>query len=158
MAKTTNSISQSCAKIEIDIGCTGSYTDISGETNTATLPEEVVTTGSMPVFDSTTHVTSTGSKEPITAGFSIVYTEDAAEAFDLLRAAWLNAGDCEQNLCVRVTPAGGTVGDKEIYVGDSDDPARFSGFTPPDLDAGSGDPTSGAFSVFGNYYWDTKAS
>jgi len=157
MAKTTNSVAQACAKIEIQPGCTGSWYDIGGEMTTITLPEEAVTTGSMAVFNADTHVLNSGKKEPITAAVSGVYTEEATEAFERVRAVWGAAG-CNKQMCVRATPQGGSIGDLEIYVGDADDRALLVGFKPPDLDAGSGDPAAFSFSVFGNYTFDTKAS
>lgn len=158
MAKTTNSVPQACAKVEIQIGCTGAWTDIGGEAMTVTLPKEVVTTGSAAVFNADTHVLSSGKKDPFTATVSGVYTEDAAEAFELLRAVWIT-DTCDKKVCLRATPAGGTVGDKEIYVGeDADNPALFTGFKPPDLSAGSGDPCMFEVDIFGNYHWDTKSS
>ncbi len=159
MAKTTNSVPQACAKVEIQTACTGSWTDIGGESMTVTLPKEALTTGSMPVFNSSTHVLSSGKKEPITATVSGVYTEDGAEAFEILKAVWVNT-DCEKVMCLRVTPAGGTVGDKEIYVGEDDEENRalLVGFKPPDVSAGSGDPAAFEFDIFGNYTYDAKAS
>jgi len=156
MPKTTDVVAQACAKIEIQPGCTGTWYDISGEVNTATLPKEVVTTGSMAVFDGDTHVITSGKKEPITATIGIVYTETAGEAWELVRAAWAAAG-CNKMMCTRITPKGGAIGDLEIYVGDPTSHALLTGLKPPDLDAGSGEPAMAEFDVFGNYTYDVKA-
>lgn len=157
MPKTTDAVAQACAKIEIQPGCTGTWYDISGEANTATLPKEVVTTGSMAVFDDDTHVLTSGKKEPLTVTVGIVYTETAGEAWELTRAAWAVAG-CSKLMCLRLTPQGGSIGDLEINVGDAQNKALLVGFKPPDLAAGSGEPAMAEFDIFGNYNYDVKAS
>jgi hypothetical protein len=157
MPKTTDSVAQACAKIEIQPGCTGTWYDISGETNLATLPKEVLTTGSVAVFDDDTHVISAGKKPPITATFAIVYTENPAEAWELVRAVWQAQG-CERPMCVRATPKGGSVGDMEIGIGDANHNALLVGFSPPTLNAGAGEPAIAEFDVLCNYYYDVKAS
>ena len=159
MAKTTNSVPQACSKVEIQPGCTGSWYDIGGESTTVTLPKEVLTTGSMAVFDDSTHVLSSGKKEPLTATVSGVYTEEGTEAFERIKTVWVNT-NCEKLMCLRVTPDGGDIGDKEIYVGEGTgvNRALLTGFKPPDVDASSGDPAAFEFDIFGNYTYDTKAS
>lgn len=159
MPKTTDSVAQPCAKIEIQPGCTGAWIDIGGEASLITLPKEVVATGSMPVFNDDTHVLSTGKKDPVTATIQFVYSEDATEAFELLQAVWLAEG-CEKLLCVRATPKGGTIGDKEIYIGENntDKKGFMTGLKPPDLNAGNATPANCEFDVFGNYTYDTLAS
>jgi hypothetical protein len=159
MPKTSDSVAQPCAKIEIQPGCTGSWTDIGGESSVITLPKEVVATGSMAVFNDDTHILSTGKKDPVTATIQFVYTETAGEAWELLKAAWLTEG-CEKLMCVRATPKGGTVGDGEIYIGENntDKKAFLSGLKPPDLSAGDATPANGEFDVYGNYSYNTKSS
>ena len=157
MPKTSDAVAQACAKIEVRPGCTGSWVDISGTSNLITLPKEVVSTGSMAVFNDDTHVLTTGKKQPVTATISIVYTETAGEAFETVRAVWLAAG-CNKKICVRLTPQGGNIGDLEIYIGDENTPAFLTGLKPPDLNAGEGTPAMGEFDVYGNYEYDTKAS
>ena len=157
MVKTTGGVSQPCAKIEIDIDCDGTFTDYSGQTNTANLPMEVKTHGSIPVFGGRTHVISSGKVEPVEVGLTFVYTETASEIWEDLRAEWL-ASDCELPVCARITPGGGTVGDKEILVGTASDKALLVGLKPPDFDAGAGEPAVGEMMLYGNYDYDTKAS
>ena len=157
MPKTTDSVAQACAKIEIQPGCTGTKYDISGETNLVTFPKEVLTTGSVAVFDDDTHVISSGKRPPITATASIVYTENAAEAWELVRDVWQST-ECEKVMCLYATPAGGTLGDMEISVGDATHKALLVGFSPPTLNAGAGEPAIAEFDVMGNYYYDVKAS
>ncbi len=159
MAKTTNSIPQACQQIEVSDGCDGTWHDISGQVNIYELPEEVVATGSVPVMKSDTHVLGTGPKEPITAVFTIVYTEAVGEAMELAWDTW-NTEGCNKLFCVRVTPGGGNVGDKQWYVGENNttDPAYLAAMTPPNGDASEGTPTIATFSVFGNYTRDTQTS
>jgi len=157
MAKTGNSVAQACAKIEIQPGCTGTWYDIGGETMTISMGKEAAATGSMAVFNSDTHVLNSGKKEPLTVTISGIYTEEATEAFEKVRAIWGTAG-CNKQICARATPQGGTIGDLEIYIGDATDRALLVGFGVTGLDAGSGDPVAFEFDVFGNYTYDTKAS
>jgi hypothetical protein len=158
MTKTTDSVAQACAKIEIQPGCTGSWYDIGDEASVATLPKEVVAMGSIPVFNDDTHVLSSGKKDPVVVTVNFVYSEKANEAWDRLQAVWLAEG-CKKLLCLRLTPKGGGVGDKQIYIGEDDDHEGIMvGFKPPDLSAGDGAPASAEFDVFGNYTYDTQAS
>lgn len=157
MPKTSGAVAQACAKVEIQPGCTGSWYDIGSKATTVAFPKEVVTTGSVPVFDDDTHVITHGKKEPITATVSAVYTEEATEAFELVRDIWNNTG-CDKLMCLRVTPKGGSVGDMEIYVGDHNTPAYLVGLMPPNVSAAEGGPAVFEFDVFGNYEYDAKAS
>jgi len=159
MPKTTDSVAQPCEKIELQPGCTGSWYDVGGEASVVTLPDEVVTTGSMPVFNSDTHILSSGKKEPITATAQVVYSETADEAWDLAQEVWMTEG-CEKLMCMRVTPKGGNIGDKEIYIGSNatDDKGLMVGLKPPDANAGDATPANGQISIFGNYSYNTKAS
>jgi len=152
MPMTSNATAQACSKVEIQPGCTGSWYDIGGEATTVTLPEEVVNTGMMYVFNDDRAITTHGKKQPFTAVVSGAFTNGTTEAFNLVRAIWQTAG-CDRKMCLRVTPEGGNIGDLEIYVGD-----LLTGLKPPDVDAGSGDPSAFSFSVYGNYDYDTKAS
>ena len=148
MPKTTDSVAVACAMVEIQPGCTGAWLDISGVANTVTLPEEVVTTGSLAVFDDETHITATGKKEPLTVTFNIAYSELPAEAFEQVLDIWAVAG-CNKLLCARVTPKGTGVGNRQILIKD-----KLAGLKPPDLDAGSAGPAVASFSIFGNYDYD----
>lgn len=157
MPKTTNEVAQACSKVEIQPNCTGAWYDIGSEATTVTFPEETVNTGMMYVFDDDRAIITHGKKQPITATVSGAFTHSATEAFDLVRAIWQTAG-CRRQICLRVTPEGGSVGDLEIYVGDPTHEALLVGFKPPDVDASSGDPAAFSFSVYGNYDFDVKAS
>ena len=159
MPKTTDAVPQPCALVEVQPGCTGSWYAITSEATTALLPEEVRTSGSMPVFGSATHALSTGKKEPITATFQFVYSETADETWDRLRTLW-GSGDCEVPMCVRVTPKGSGVGNQQIYIGEDNaqNRALMISLKPPDFNAGEATPANGEFKVFGNYSYDTQAS
>ena len=125
--------------------------------NTVTLPMEVKTHSSVPVFGGRTHVRSSGKVEPVEVNMTFVYTETASEIWNDMQAEWLASG-CELPVCARITPAGGTVGDKEILIGSATDKALLVGLKPPDLDAGAGEPAVGEMMLYGNYDYDTKAS
>ena len=157
MPKTSNATAQACAKVEVQPGCTGSWTDIGGEATIATLPKEVVQTGVAYVFNSDTGVITSGKKTPVTVTIGTLFTNGVTEAFNLVRAVWQTEG-CDKVLCVRITPEGGSIGDLEINIGDHNTNALLTGFKPPDVDASSGDPALAEFDVYGNYEYDVKAS
>ena len=152
MPKTTDAVAMPCALVEISPGCTGVYVDIGSVANTVTLPEEVVSTGSLAVFDDETHILATGHKEPFTATFNIAYSELPAEAFELVLAVWEVAG-CNKELCARVTPKGSGIGNRQIVI-----TGLLAGLKPPDFDAGAAGPAVATFSIFGNYEYDVQTS
>lgn len=152
MIQTSSAVAQACAKVEISADGLV-WHDISSEATTATLPKEVVATGSVPVFDDDHHVVMSGKIAPITATVAGVYTEEAAEAFELVLDAWEAAG-CGKRLDLRVTPRGGGVGQREITMS----PGVLVALKPPDLSANDGGPAVFEFDIFGNYAYSVATS
>ncbi len=150
--KTSSAVAQACLKVEISAdGVT--WTDIGSEGTTVTLPKEVVTTGSVPVFGDDYHVTTSGKIAPITVTVSGVYTEEALEAFEQVLDAWETAG-CGKRLDLRVTPRGGGVGQREITIS----PGKLVGLKPPDMSAADGGPALFEFDIYGNYTYAVATS
>ena len=152
MTKTSSAVAQACAKVEISADGLV-WHDIGSEATTVTLPKEVVATGSVPVFDDDHHVVTSGKIAPITATVAGVYTEEAAEAFELVLDAWEVAG-CGKRLDLRVTPRGGGVGQREITIS----PGILTGLMPPNLSAGDATAALFEFDVYGNYSYDVAVS
>ena len=142
MPKTSYAVAQACAKVEIQPGCVGSWLDIGGEATTVAFTEETVATGSLAVFNNDTHIKTSGKKPPITVSVSGAFSSVPTEAYVIVKNMHQTPG-CSKLMCLRVTPEGGNIGDQEIYLGDHNDPAILSGFTPPSVDAGTGATAGG---------------
>ena len=146
MAKTSDAVSNACARVEIQPGCTGSWYNVGGESTTVTVPKSTRATGSKAVFNDQRHVVTGGKQPPITVVISGVYTENPAEAYMLVRDVWETPGvsDCDKPMCARWIPQGGTPGDL-VYTATG----QLTGFQYPPLDAGSADPIPFEFDIFG---------
>jgi hypothetical protein len=148
MPKTTDAVSPACAKLEVQIRCTGPWYDVGGEMNAVSNTKETRETGSTAVFNDLRHVTAGGKSPPLTVTFSGVYTEIVSEAFTLIMDLWEDEGVsfCDKTLCVRWTPKGGSVGDYRFYMTEN---PQLVGFMYPPMDAGSAVPIPMEFDVFG---------
>ena len=157
MPKTSDSVPNACAKVEIQPGCTGSWYDVGGEMTSVQNTKETRETGSVPVFNSLRHVTGGGKKPPITVTFSGVYSEVITEAFLRIKTLWETAGtsECVKQLCVRWIPKGGTAGDAMYEM--TDEP-ELVGFEYPPINAGEAGPITFEFDVFGYIDSDTYVS
>jgi len=157
MPKTTDSVSQACSTLEIQIRCTGSWYNAGGEMTTVSNTKQTRETGSVAVFADQRHVIGGGKSPPLTVTFSGVYSEIVTEAFTLVMDLWEDAGvsDCDKQLCVRWIPKGGTAGD---YMFAMTDNPQLVGFMYPALDAGNAGPVTWEFDVFGYIDSDTFVS
>ena len=149
MPKTTDAVSPACAKLEVQIRCTGTWYDVGGEMNAVSNTKETREMGSTAVFNDLRHVTAGGKSPPLVVTFSGVYTEIVREAFTLIMDLWEDEGIsfCDKTLCVRWTPKGGSVGDYRFEM--TNDP-QLVGFMYPAPEAGSAVPIPFEFDVFGN--------
>jgi len=149
---TTNQVSSACAKIEIkmpDLGTIGgvdvsSYLDISGEAQSVSGTDQSRMSGEAYVFAGDTPIVMSGSRESMELTATIIYTEESAEAYELVRGCFIDTTTCPGGgqIYLRVTPKGGSVGDNQYeYVG------YLTSFTYPEVDASSGDPIVGEFSM-----------
>jgi len=109
MAQTSDGMSMANAKIEIsEDGNT--WTDISGFANSISPDGGELQTGEAYTFDGENAIITTGKKEPLDITFSIVYTEGATDAADVIRGYYDNKTNCY----IRWSPAGGNSGDKQF--------------------------------------------
>jgi len=144
MAQTTNAVPQACQKVEISTDVFVAHTlDISGETMSVAGVEQSRVTGEVYTFDGDTAIVKGGKRQPMDVTFAIVYTEDAAEAYEIIRAVFETAG-CDCTLSVRWSPAGGSVGDKQLTM-----TGILSNFIYPAGEASAGNPIAAGFTIRG---------
>jgi len=143
MAQTVDSVPMACGKLEIAFtaGCTP-WTDISGEDQSVSGTEQTKKSGEAYTLDGDTAIIKGGKREPMELVFAIVYTDDAAEAYTLVRAQFETAG-CEAPRGVRGSPKGGNPGDEQITAG----PGVLVAFTYPPMDASAGGPIMAGFTL-----------
>lgn len=141
MAQTTDSFSQACGKVWISVGCTGVYTDISGTASNVSGTEQTRNSGEAYTFDGDTAIIGAGKRAPMNVVVGTVYSEQAAEAYDLARGAFETA--CGQAICVRWSPGAGASGKDHI----STMTGEIVSFLYPPMDASQGAPIMGSFTV-----------
>jgi len=146
MAQTTGQLPLGCGKLEIQPGCTGSWYDISGSTQSMDSPSQDLLTGEAYTLEGINAIVEGGKKQPVDLTFSIVYTETATEAWDRIEQVWAAAA-CSKKLCVRWSPGGGDVGDL-IYTTSN---SIMTQLVYPNMDASSGGVIMAGFTVRGAY-------
>lgn len=147
MAQTTGAMPKSNYKVEVSLNGS-SWTDISGNSTTVEIDggeqqtgEQFTAAGNVPV------VIGSNKTSAVKAKVSILYTESAGEAFQVVWAQYISAA---KSIYFRYSPKGGASGDKR-YVASNDAGSAFAcpiiSCLPPDVDAGSGDPAMAEFEV-----------
>lgn len=104
MAQTTNSVWGGAAKVEISINGSA-WTDISGHANLVDSPLVERRQGERWTFDGEYPIVKVGKRNSIRIPVTIVYTEQAADAFEVVRAQYESAGG--GTLYLRWSPKGG---------------------------------------------------
>ena len=138
MAQTTNQISMAAAKVEISIN-NSDWTDISGHEQSVECSPQTRISGQVYTHDGDTALIAGGKREPMETTVNIVYTEEAADGFEVVRAEF-DADDGDA-LYVRWSPAGGSGGDAQYATG----AGEIVAFQYPNADASSGDPIMTSF-------------
>jgi len=141
MTQTTAQLSAVNAIIDMSSDST-SWTDISGHGNVVTVPDQARETGFKYTFDGDTAVITAGNRAPIEVDFRVVYTEEAADAFTVVKAAFEAEGGTKYNF--RWTPKGGPVTGNYQY---STGLAIISSFTYPSVDAADAAPIMAGWKV-----------
>jgi hypothetical protein len=118
-----------------------SWTDISGGANSVTGTDQTRETGFKYTFDGDTAVITAGNRAPIEVEFKVVYTEEAADAFEIVRAAFEAEGGTKYYF--RWTPKGLATGDFQFSTGS----AIISGFTYPPDEAADAAPIMAGWKV-----------
>lgn len=83
MAQTTTAVTGAAATVSIY--SSGAYVDISGSSQSVDAVTATVTTGEAYTFDGNYAITTVGKYEPVEVTVNILYTETAAEAWQLVR-------------------------------------------------------------------------
>jgi hypothetical protein len=141
MAQTTTSLPLGCGKLEIDEGCTGSWTDISGSSTSLDPITQDRLTGEAYTLEGLGALVNGGKVQPFDATFTIVYTETVGEAWLRTLAVWEGI-TCDSETCVRWSPAGGNVGDLQYTI-----QGPMSSITYPNNNASEGGVIMAGFKV-----------
>ena len=110
MTQTTNSIWGGAAKIEMSIDGSD-WDDISGHAQKVMPDAAARRVGEKYTFDGETPIVKVGKRESIGISVSIIYTEEAADAFEVARGQFESTGG--GSFYLRWSPAGGSGGDKQ---------------------------------------------
>ena len=142
MAQTTAAIGGACG--EILIGSTNvvaAATDISGQAQSLATPSQSRQSGEAYTLLGDTAIIKGGKREPIDLTFTIVYTEEDTEAWELARAEF-EAASCGDPLYVWWSPGGGDIGDQQYSGG-----GTMTGFDYPPVDATAPAPIMCTFTI-----------
>lgn len=140
MPQTTGALSNACSAVEISTDGVN-YTDISGSTQSVSGTEQGKMSGEAYTFDGKGAIVKGGKFEPVELAFSIVYTEEVAEAYEIARGVFEQEG-CEIEVWVRWIPSGGGVGTNQLTAY-----GPIINFTYPAIDASTANPIMGGFTV-----------
>ena len=139
-AQTTAKVSMAAGMVEV--GTNGSdWSEISGQAQSIEVPAQVRKSGEAYTFTGDTALVAGGKREPVEVTVKILYTEEAAEAFEIARAEF--EADDGDDFYVRWTPSGGAAADFVFSTG----AGELVSFEYPPMDASSGDPILCSFTV-----------
>jgi len=118
----------------------GTSTDLSGSFNVVEQPEQSRISGEAYNFEDDVACVGCGKREPVEVSFSIVYTDDAADAFQVLQPYFTNGSE----VCIAWYP-GGTTGSSGYGVY-----GQITNWVYPGGEASSADPMICGLSVRAN--------
>lgn len=146
MAQTTGQQTQSCGLVEINVNAacpgTGSWVDISGETQTLDPGGQSRMVGDAFTLDGDVALIAAGKREPMDLVVTIIYTETDAEAYEQVRLIFEATG-CGALMCVRYSPRGGDAGEEQLTT----QRGVLTNFIYPALDASAGGVIMGGFTL-----------
>lgn len=140
MAQTTGHMTSKHAEVEISPDNAGPWTDISGSVATWSTSGGGHRMGDTNTFGDHIPVSGIGKREAVDLTLSLIYTETASEAYDLLYGYF----ESQDPVWVRITPDSATAN------------YRFKGrfhvarIPPPDGDANAGDILTADAELHGN--------
>ena len=142
MPQTDNAVSQACSLIEIAVAdpCT-SWTDISGSSNSITGTTQTKQVGEEFTFDGTGPIVQIGKVNAFDLAVRIVFTNQATEAYRLIRDKF-NEGGCAGFICLRWVP-GNAVG----LDGFQTNYAPVSAFDWPEMNSAEAGPIMAVFVI-----------
>jgi hypothetical protein len=152
MAQTTGQMSGHKFKIEVRTTGEGSWTDISGSTNSVTGGNQNRMTGETYTGGGEdTAIITTGPREPMDLQVRILYTEESGEAFETLRALF----EADTRVDMRFAPKGGSISGAFVWNVINQ---PISNLQYPDVDAGSAGPVMSQFTIRANRVVKTTAA
>jgi len=142
MPQTTNQVALGCGQLELSTDSCGTWTDISGESQSIGGTEQGRMSGEAYTLDGDTALVGGGKREPLELMVVIVYTEADAEAYELAREAFETTG-CGGDVCLRWSPRGGNAGDEQLTSAEG----ILVNFIYPPMDASTGGVIMSGFTV-----------
>lgn len=159
MPQTSGAVSTAIARLEVSFDKT-TWHDISGSSQSVTGTDQERMVADAQVLDGDVPIPTAGKRNAMDLEFNIIYTEVSTEAYELIRAAFVDANQGAV-IYVRYVPKGGTVGTNAMYrtpIQTSKMPALLSAFRFPTFDAGAAGPILGMFRVHTPELQKTSAS
>jgi hypothetical protein len=139
MAQTTTALSGAAGTLSVRINNTGSFTDISGSSQSIDTVTMTRITGEAYTLEGTYAVLTFGKTEPSEVKVNILYTDTPAEGYQTLLAAWQSDHVVE----VKWIPGGAVVG-ADTYTTSA---GKITAADLPALDASSAGPIMCSFTV-----------
>lgn len=148
MPQTTVFMNTVNGKIEIAVpAVTLDWKNISGSANKLVPAPQTADTGSAATLDGQYKVVTAGKFNPLEIAITVLYTEEANEAYDVLKQAAAVPG---RKLHVRWSPAGGNAGDAQFETASASGnpaPGVITSMPFPGADAETAEPTLLEFAV-----------
>ncbi|CAB4128032.1 hypothetical protein UFOVP107_4 [uncultured Caudovirales phage] len=139
MAQTTGAMSGAAATISYQSGGTGSYTDISGSSQSVDVVTLTKMTGEAYTFDGSYAVLTVGKNEPLEVAVKVLYTETTTEAYSIMLSAFENG----TLISLKWIPNGTTAG-ADTY---TTSVGQITAIDLPAIDASSAGPVMASFTL-----------
>ena len=139
MAQTTGAMSGAAATISYQSGGTGTYTDISGSSQSVDVVSLTKMTGEAYTFDGSYAVLTVGKNEPVEVVVNVLYTDTTTEAYQVMLTAF------EQGTLISLKwiPNGATAG-ADTYTTSA---GQITAIDLPAIDASSAGPIMASFTL-----------
>ena len=145
MANTTDHVSGRLTLVEVSTDGT-TWVDISGSSTTVGEGDQSRETEDTPTFGSDVPIVTGGGKGKMEVAVGILYTDNATEAFEVVRAVH----EANNPIYFRYSPGGGNTGDAMFTAADGDgNPTAcvISNFKYPGTDASVRTPVRAGFTL-----------
>ena len=139
MAQTTGAMSGAAATISYQSGGTGTYTDISGSSQSVDVVTLTKMTGEAYTFDGSYAVLTVGKNEPVEVVVNVLYTDTTTEAYQVM----LTAFESSTLISLKWVPGGATAG-ADTYTTSA---GQITAIDLPAVDASSAGPIMASFTL-----------
>ncbi len=139
MAQTTGAMSGAAATISYQSGGTGTYTDISGSSQSVDVVTLTKMTGEAYTFDGSYAVLTVGKNEPLEVVVNVLYTDTTTEAYQTM----LTAFEQSTLISLKWVPNGATSG-ADTYTTSA---GQITAIDLPAIDASSAGPIMASFTL-----------